>query len=343
MATVIGKSVIGTIGKVIGVLLGIVVLGLLAVFLWLRAPDRPLEELQAQYATPASRYVDLEGGVRVHYREDGQAAGPVVLLLHGFGDAHTSFEGWWAPLGAQYRVITLDFPGHGLTSAPADYLLRGDALADFVEAFATKLGLGPVAVAGNSMGGGVAWRLAVRHPDRVRALVLVDAAGIPPDAPPKEIPLAFRILQYDWGKALLRNIDNTPLIREGLKADVVDDALITEAFVEALGRFPARAGPSPHPDEHRLHRRGGREAGGAGHDQGAHAGAAWRAGRDHPAVGGAQVCGVDPGGELKLYPDAGHLPQIEIPVVSAKDVLDFLAAVPPEGAAVSPAAAQPAP
>lgn len=319
---------IGTVGKVIGVLAGIVVLGLLAVFLWLRAPDRPLAELQAQYATPASKYVDLDGGVRLHYREDGQASGPVVLLLHGFGDAHTSFEGWWAPLGAQYRVITLDFPGHGLTSAPADYLLRGDALADLVEAFAAKLDLGPVAVAGNSMGGGVAWRLAVRHPARVRALVLIDAAGIPPDAQPKDVPLAFRILQYDWGKALLRNIDNTPLIREGLKADVVDDALITEAFVQRWADFQ-RA-----PDHRRiLMNIDFAEVAGATPEALATIKAPTLVLHGEqdviiPPAAAHKFAAWIPGATLKLYPDAGHLPQIEIPSASAADVLAFLAAQP---------------
>jgi pimeloyl-ACP methyl ester carboxylesterase len=50
-------------------------------------------------------------------------------------------------------------------------------LADFVDAFATKLALPKFAVAGNSMGGGAAWQLAVRHPERLDALILVDAAA----------------------------------------------------------------------------------------------------------------------------------------------------------------------
>jgi pimeloyl-ACP methyl ester carboxylesterase len=64
-----------------------------------------------------------------------------------------------------------------LTRAPAGYQLAGPGLADFVDAFAARLALPKFAVAGNSMGGGAAWQLAVRHPDRINALMLVDAAG----------------------------------------------------------------------------------------------------------------------------------------------------------------------
>jgi pimeloyl-ACP methyl ester carboxylesterase len=78
----------------------------------------------------------------------------------------------------------VDFPGHGLTRAPAGTVLRPDSLADFVDSFAAALALPKFAVAGNSMGGGVAWQLAVRHPDRINALILVDAGGFTNEKPP---------------------------------------------------------------------------------------------------------------------------------------------------------------
>jgi pimeloyl-ACP methyl ester carboxylesterase len=197
--------------KILGVILAVVILAAAAAWLRLRGPDIPYETLEAKYADSASRFVDLPGGFHVHYRDEGAPNQPVLVLLHGFGDSFTSWEGWVRELKDRFRIISLDFPGHGLTRAPQGYQLDGAGLADFVDTFATALALPKFAVAGNSMGGGAAWQLAVRHPDRIDALILVDAAGFPNEKPPTETPLAFKILQYPIGRAILRNIDNRSL------------------------------------------------------------------------------------------------------------------------------------
>ncbi len=189
--------------------------------------------------------MDLPGGLHVHYRDEGDPTRPLLVLLHGFGDSFTSWEGWTAALSPKFRIISLDFPGHGLTRAPEGFQLTGAGLADFVDAFAATLGLPKFAVAGNSMGGGVAWQLAVRHPERIDALILVDAAGFPNEKPPAEVP-PFKILQYRIGRALLRNIDNRPLIDSGLKTDVYDKTLITPGAGRTAGRsFRGRRGIAP--------------------------------------------------------------------------------------------------
>ena len=108
--------------------------------------------------------------------------------------------------------------------------------------FAAKLALPKFAVAGNSMGGGAAWQLAVRHPDRVSALILVDAAGFANDKPPAIEPLAFKILRYRLGRIVLSKIDNRPLIEQGLKADVYDKALITPFIVDRFAEFQRAPG-----------------------------------------------------------------------------------------------------
>ena len=228
---------------VIGVMLAVIVLVALLGWLYLRGPDIPYAQLEAKYAAdPAAHFVDLPGGYHVHYRDEGKADGPVLLLLHGYGDSFTSWEGWVKVLKDRYRLVSVDFPGHGLTRAPAATALDAVPLADYLDTFAAALKLPPVAVAGNSMGGGVAWQFALRHPARVRALILVDAAGFPNDKPPGEVPLAFKILQYRWGRTLLRNIDNRPLIREGLKTDVYDKALITRFVVDRWAEFQRAPG-----------------------------------------------------------------------------------------------------
>src|SRR5712672_3280151 len=122
--------------KRIGIILGILVVLLAAVWLKLRGPDIPYETLEANYTNGASRFIDLPGGFHVHYQEDGDLGAPTLVLLHGYGDSYTSWEGWVPQLKTGFHLLSLDFPGHGLTRAPEGYVISGDGLADFVDAFA---------------------------------------------------------------------------------------------------------------------------------------------------------------------------------------------------------------
>jgi len=312
--------------KVTGIVIVLVLLGIGAAWLALRGPDIPYATLEAKYVNPASRFVDLPGGIRAHYQEYGDPAHPLLLLLHGFGDSYTSWEGWVRVLKDRLHLIVLDFPGHGLTRAPEGYVLNSADLADFVDGFAGQLALPPFAVAGNSMGGGVAWQLAVRHPARLQALILVDAAGFPNEKPPPAVPLAFKLLRYGIGRAILRNIDNRPLIDSGLKVDVFDKSLITPALVDRWAEFQRAPG----------HRAILMSANPASFGQ---ADPARLAGIRVPTLilhgesdvliepaSAARFAAAIPGARLITYPQVGHLPQIEIPQRSATDVGDFLLA-----------------
>ena len=315
----------------------VIVLALIAVLLgaaWLklRGPEIPYAALEDRYGGADSRFVDLPGGLHVHYREigaplAGTAGLPLLVLLHGFGDSFTSWDGWVRTLQGQFHLIIPDFPGHGLTRAPQGYELSGAGLADLLDAFAARLDLPPFAVAGNSMGGGVAWELAVRHPRRVNALILVDAAGFANEGPPPAIPLAFRLLQYRLGRAILRHIDNRPLIDEGLKVDVYEQRVITPALVDRWAEFQRAPGHrailmSFHPTLF------GQASAAVLHDIAVptlilH-------GESDPLIEpgcARKFAAAIPGARLILYPHVGHLPQIEIPERSAADVAAFLEAV----------------
>jgi pimeloyl-ACP methyl ester carboxylesterase len=309
------------------IILGIIVVLLAAAWAKLRGPDIPYEVLETKYTNGASRFVDLPGGLHVHYQDDGDPALPTVVLLHGFGDSYTSWEGWVQQLKTRFHLLSVDFPGHGLTRAPDGYSLDGEGLADFVDAFAAQLNLPKFAVAGNSMGGGVAWQLALRHPQRIDALILVDAAGFPNEKPPAAVPLAFKILKYPLGRALLRNIDNRPLIDEGLKTDVFDKALITPALVDRWADFQRAPG-------HRAILMSVRMASlmSASPEalRGINVPTLILHGENdvliEPASAGKFAAAI-PGAKVLIYPHVGHLPQIEIPQRSAADVAEFLGAV----------------
>jgi pimeloyl-ACP methyl ester carboxylesterase len=112
-------------------------------------------------------------GARV--RVFGAGAGPALLLVHGFGGAAWNFDEL-AELLPGRRLLIPDLPGHG-GSAP----LAAPSLAGFADVLADVLaaeGIDQTDVLGHSLGGVVALRLAVRHPERVRRLILAAPAGI---------------------------------------------------------------------------------------------------------------------------------------------------------------------
>ncbi|MCH7344808.1 alpha/beta hydrolase [Pelomonas sp. CA6] len=306
----------------------LLLVALVAAWLWLRAPDRPAAELERQYLSTDSRFVALHGGLRLHYRDQGDPSRPVILLLHGYGDSHATWEAWAKLLSDRYRVLSLDLPGHGLSAAPPGYLLDADALAALVVDVAAALRLPPFVLVGNSMGGGVAWKVALAAPERLRALVLVAAAGWPANTQGQSPSLAFRALQHPIGRWVLTRIDNKPLIVQGLKAQVHDPGLITDALVRRWADYQLYPG-------HRailMATPPGSHAQATEEKLAAIAQPTLVLHGEHdpliPVDNGRRFAAAIPGARLITYADAGHLPQREIPARSAADLADFLATLP---------------
>ena len=112
-------------------------------------------------------------GVRVFYRAAGDPAAPVVLLLHGFPASSFMFRDLIPRLANHYRVIAPDLPGFGFTEVPAKrpYRYSFDGLASTLEAFTKALGLDRYALYVFDYGAPAGFRLAMRHTDRVTAIV----------------------------------------------------------------------------------------------------------------------------------------------------------------------------
>jgi pimeloyl-ACP methyl ester carboxylesterase len=117
-------------------------------------------------------YADVNG-LSLYYEEHG--TGEPLVLLHGGIGASEMFAAILDELAASRRVVAVDLQGHGHT-ADVDRPLRPETLADDVAALIEHLGLARADVLGYSLGGMVALRTALQHPDRVRRLVLVSIA-----------------------------------------------------------------------------------------------------------------------------------------------------------------------
>ena len=112
-------------------------------------------------------------GLTVFYREAGASTAPTVLLLHGFPTSSHMFRDLIPLLAPHFRVIAPDLPGFGFSDAPSTsrFPYTFDRLADVMERFIETLGLSHYALYIFDYGAPVGLRLAIRHPERITAIV----------------------------------------------------------------------------------------------------------------------------------------------------------------------------
>jgi pimeloyl-ACP methyl ester carboxylesterase len=125
-------------------------------------------------ATPSaadSGYVTVSDGLRLYYERHGTTGEPLLLLHGGLMTSGTNWGAMLPTLSERYQVIMVDLEGHGHT-ALIDRPLRYEQMADDVSTLLDELGVEQANVFGYSLGGGVALQFAIRHPERVRKLVL---------------------------------------------------------------------------------------------------------------------------------------------------------------------------
>lgn len=204
------------------------------------APDQAVAQLSAQWAPPPSVFVDVKGQ-SVHLRDEGVRDDPVpIVLIHGTSSSLHTWEGWVAALKGQRRVISMDLPGFGLTGPTQQQDYSNPAYTQFIFDLLETLKVQRFVVAGNSLGGEIAWQVAVAAPQRVDKLILLDAAGY--EFVPASIPLGFRLARIRQLAWMTQHTLPRKMMESSVKSVYGDPARVTPALVDRYQAMTLRAG-----------------------------------------------------------------------------------------------------
>lgn len=173
--------------------------------------------------------------------------GPALLLLHGLGCHHGTWEPVIDDLAKRFTVIAPDLLGHGLSDKPrADYSVGG--YANGVRDLLTVLGIDRVTVVGHSFGGGVAMQFAYQFPERTERLVLVASGGLGPEVTPAIRAITTPGFHQAMGLATLPGVRHATVA--GMKAlaglpvkgthDLAEVADIYDSFKDPAARAAIR-------------------------------------------------------------------------------------------------------
>jgi pimeloyl-ACP methyl ester carboxylesterase len=278
------------------------------------------ERLPGRFVTmpggTVARYCDIRPRIAPHI--------PSVILLHGANLSLESWEPWLQRLGEAARLVAVDLPGHGLTGATAegDYSLSG--MVAFVDAFIRCLGLAPPFVlAGHSYGGEIAWRFALQHPERIAKLILVAPAGF--CEPAGASGRIYRLLRRPLGPLLWRLLASRERFARGLRAVFYNHALVTPDIIDRHWQFSRRKGsPAATIARVRNQRVEPTMMSRLG-EISAPTLILW--GRDDPVLPvrvGSALAQAIPDAKLITYESCGHLPMVEQPERTSRDVIEFL-------------------
>lgn len=209
--------------------------------------DIPKDVVDAKYQNPSSQFVNLDDAGLIHFRDEGRRRNTAIVLVHGFAASLHTFEPWSALLRDQYRVISLDLPGFGLTGEVPGGDYSTQAAISVLDAVVAELGVEQFFLAGNSMGGGVALEYTLQHPEKVLGLVLIDSGGLPASAGTTDTaPLGFQLMRQSWFQFIAEKFDPYLLVVEGLNVAYNNSPVVTD---DVINRY-----------YHMLLRRGSRQA-----------------------------------------------------------------------------------
>ena len=175
--------------------------------------------------------------MNVHYRDEGE--GFPIVLIHGTAASLHTWNAWTDELKKTNRVIRMDLPAFGITgpNKNADYSI--EAYTIFLHSFLEKLKLEKFHLAGNSLGGNIAWNYAADYPGKVEKLILLDASGLPSN---KSQPAIFKMAKTPIFNSLFLYITPKFFIKKNIEEVYEDDTKITDELINRYHKMALRVG-----------------------------------------------------------------------------------------------------
>lgn len=226
--------------KILKIILSLIVLLIVAVIIMFSHRDIPLDDLKIKYANSNSSFVAVNK-IDVHFRDEGVQTDTIpIVLIHGTGASLHTFNAWSDRLKKSHRVIRMDLPAYGLTGPFPDKNYTMANYTAFLKDFLIALNIKQCVLAGNSLGGAIAWNFTLEQPSTVTKLILIDASGYPIAS--KSVPIAFSLARIPVINKLLTFITPRFLVRSSVENVYFDSSKVTDLVVERYFNLTLRAG-----------------------------------------------------------------------------------------------------
>ncbi|MEO6135350.1 MAG: alpha/beta hydrolase, partial [Ginsengibacter sp.] len=223
--------------KIIVIFVTLVIIGVVLLF---GHRDIPLKDLKAKYTNEASSFIAVNG-MDVHYRDEGNKADSIpIVLIHGTASSLHTFDAWADSLKKSNRVIRMDLPAYGLTGPFPDRNYSIAHYTSFLKNFLSALKIKQCVLAGNSLGGQIAWNFTLEQPGMVTKLILIDAAGYPMSS--KGVPIAFKMARIPVMRNLLTYLTPRFIVRASIENVFFDKLKVTDALVDRYFELTLREG-----------------------------------------------------------------------------------------------------
>jgi pimeloyl-ACP methyl ester carboxylesterase len=202
--------------------------------------DIPVEQLKAKYLKLNSAFIDIDG-VPVHYIIEGKTEDTLpIVFIHGTSASLHTWDTLSSLLKTNKKIIRFDLPAFGLTGPNRLNQYDFNFYNQFLDEFLLKLNVTQCIVAGNSLGGSIAWNYAIASPDKVKQLILLDASGYPKKD--EKGSLGFKLAGIPVLNQALKHISPISLIRKSLEDAFYNKSLVTDKMVQQYHDLLLREG-----------------------------------------------------------------------------------------------------